>query len=221
MGLQAGPELGQRFCFVAKTLQEVRVFRGSPNVSFLILVFYSFPFNMLLLRNLTKTWIQPNLKFSNPEHQIGYFILGYVSPAVATNIFDTDTESLQFSYSVLSQELKTWILSFSVAKLSNITRSTSLPFLPHNPVFPTHSISMAPCLFKNLVFNSHFILEDNLSNSFTCAINHQSSQFCTMSSVPSNPTSINNRFTNFYFLDGLLVSLAPNTILVRILNCKH
>ena len=54
-GLQEGPELGQRFCFVAKTLQEVRVFRGSPNASFLILVFYSFPFNMLLLRNLTKT----------------------------------------------------------------------------------------------------------------------------------------------------------------------
>ena len=51
-GLEARPELG-KFCFAAKTLQEVRVFRGSPKWlcnSGVVL----FSTQHLLLRNLPK-----------------------------------------------------------------------------------------------------------------------------------------------------------------------
>lgn len=49
------------------------------------------------------------MKFSNTEHQTGCFTFGYVNLAVATNTFDTGTESSHLSYHALSQEFKTLI----------------------------------------------------------------------------------------------------------------
>lgn len=52
-GINGLNRLGKTFCFAGKTVHEVWILRVLPNASFLIMVSYSFLFNMLLLRNLT------------------------------------------------------------------------------------------------------------------------------------------------------------------------
>lgn len=179
---------------------EIWVFSILPNIFFFILVPYSFPFNMLLLKNLTKMSIQPNLKFSDPLHPTGCFILVYVD-LVLTNTFDTDTESPQFFDYALNQGFKTQILSFSVTSLSSTARSSHSSFLPII-LSSSYSFYINSYMFsQSLIFTSHFILKDNLINSFTCsAINHLNPHFCTnyILSMPFN--LFNNTFTDFYFL---------------------
>lgn len=125
----------------------------------------------------------------------------------------TGIVSPQFSFSALSQEFKTLILSFSF-KLHNTARSSQSSL--QSLILPTYSFfNNCYMFFQSLVFQRHFIVEENviLSHALPLATGAPSS-LLTRSSMPENLTWLNNPFTDSHFLEGLLPFLGSKTILI-------